>query len=513
MSGRGRWRAVMAAAVGMMAAAVAVASASEDVALWRLEGAVHALAVAGDRLVAAGRDGAGRAWFEIRAADDGRLSVRRRFADCTRCAFLDAVAVDHRRAVLVGSREERGTLESGWVALVDLDSGRVVRERTLDLAQPNRLSAVAYGFGKLLAAGSLLRNMGANVEPFVSEFEPESFTVGAEWPFPAILPRAALWVEVLAPESFLVGGWQVDAAGAGLGGWLARFTYKGEPVWRAALDREGALEASAAVVAPDGRLLVFGYGAAESLSDPARLRLGLGLRWFDLEEGAGEEGWRLSDPAVSRSAADAVARDHAVWLLASRRQGDRAPEEVELYRMAWGETPRLVRRLGDGERAMVPARLSMAEDGALWAGGWYRVEEGAEVGARGWLLRIDPLEAALELRLEPVAGDRVRAVVRNLGPVPLRVRALTDASVRLVDAEEAWSPLVGRVPGRPVDRIALDHFLELAPGDGAAVVLAVPDALRRARAVRALYSPDFAGAGVGRVLASAPLALEAEGRR
>ncbi len=502
-------RMLAAALIALWAMGTAAAAETWRVTdLVRFPDEVHVLVPTPAGLLAAGPGTDGRAWWAL--LDPATLAVGRRTSiDCLRCDFRDGAALGDGRVVLVGSWQEATTVPArGWVVVLDPRRGRRLAEATVGGGGPVRFHAVDTGFGRVLAVGEAGPAMGADAVGVAAVFRADGLVLEGEWPFEDVRPRSAQVARILGAEDFLAGGWSFEAAGAGLGGWLARFGFKGEPFWQRRFGDGDGFEPVA--VFPAGEVLRL-VGHAGLLTDR-------GVRFHPVFATVRrEDGTVLAvegpfDGVDRMVGAGLALEDGAVLLAVARDDGEGERGELLVHRP--GGRPQPVADLGDRGRPTVPVRLARDGDGVLYLAGWFRGED----PPRGWVARLVPAaEAATERALtEPLrlglvcaGAGRVRVVLENRGATPARVRPLTTTTVRLMPAAEAPRPgLVGAMPGRAPDPLAEGDRVTLAPGAALTVELPVPAG---AGVLRAVYSPDFAGHGLGRLLVSAPLRPGEEG--
>ena len=510
-----RWLGLLA----FIAAVPGAAATAEPTALLRFEGEVRVLLVSDTGLVVAGLGRDGRAWYAV--LDPRTLEVRtiHRFADCHRCALLGGTATDGGRVVLVGGRQETAqAVENGWIVVLDARTGGVLEERILE-APNGRFDAATWGHGKLLLSGEALHYMGARVDGWIVALDGASFAIEAEWPHEAQLPSAAVAGLVLGPEDFLAGGWAFDAASGRLGGWLERLTFKGEPVWRQSFRGESGFEVTRLLPQGRGQILALGH-AARVLGTEGRVRSALVLARIATETGTVAGLWRFEDDAHDRMAADALLRPGEIVLLASRTPAAGGPDEAEVVRFREGEGFASLFSWRDGGVATVPSAMARAPEGALLLAGWYRRGEG-ENGPRGWVARFAAASGGgagdahgLVLSLEPAAPGKIRVRLENRGAGPKRVRRLSAATVTLIPGDADLEPgLIGAMPGRPADPLGASDFVVLAPGERMELLLEVEPALMAGGSLRARYSPDFTGRGLGHLILSPPLELAPRGEK
>ncbi len=490
---------------------------AEEPELARFAGEVRIVLSLPEGILVAGPGAERKAWFAL-LDEDLAPRLEHRFADCGRCSLMAAADLGDGRILLAGARDARGNgVEEGWVVLVDGRSGEILGQRIVRPPAGGRFLAAAAGFGRLLLAGELFTDAGAGLDAWMVELDPRTLEPLDEWRFGGPLPDAAAAILPVAADAFLAAGWSFSAETGMLGGWVARFGADPRPAWKTLLEGETGFDVAALERAAEREVLALGH---ESRPDEASRSLLFDLRAvrLDLREGKLGVPLGLRDPAIDRMGIALLAGEAQALALASRRVHPDGPDALELFALSPADGFRSLHVWRDGERATVPAVMASAEDGSLLIGGWYRLEEGAQ-GPRGWLARFSglPLPAvrpgreALFLRLEPADGEGyLRVVLENRGMLPLEVRPLAPETVYWLPPGSDVPAQIGAMPGRPPDLLAEAARVTLPPGGRIEAVLRPKVAPGDLRGVRAAYSPDFPGRGIGRLIVSSPLSATGE---
>lgn len=469
-----------------------------------LDGQVRALAVADGVLVAAGPTPDGRAWYGL--FDPHTLTVRSiHRPSCHRCALLGAAAGGDGTVVLVGRRQDASTAPArGWVLRVDAASGAVRGETFVAGRGPVTLRAVDVADDAVLAGGEAEPAMGADAVGVAVLLRLPDLALQAEWPFEHAAPQTVQSVRILGPGDFLAGGWALDRTTALPAGWLARFGFKGEPFWRRTFPAADGPEV-VALLPKDTRVRVVGHRVAFD-----RDGLHFAPVTVAVEPAEGRIGRRsTAEDSESRMVGAAVSDGEAV--LAAVAVGRRGAERAGLLRLGkdGGETLSLAQVRG---RATLPAALVRLADGALVVGGWLRGDHAPQ----GWLARVvasadrGARDGEVPLRLElACSAQGLRVMLKNRSGEPVRVRPLRRETVRLLPAAAApRSGVIGAMPGRPPT--PPEPRVEIPAGGRLVLELPLP---AQEGPLRAVYSPDFAGYGLGRLLVSPPLDPERAGCR
>ncbi len=485
--------------------------------LARFAGEVRIVLPLASGVLVAGPGPERKAWLALLDSDlEPRFAHR--FADCGRCSLLAAARLGEERVVLAGARDERGDgVEEGWVVLVDARSGEILRQRIVRPPAGGRFLAAAAGFGRLLVAGEMFTDAGAGLDAWMVELDPGTLEPVDEWRFGGVLPDAAGAVLPVAADAFIAAGWSFSAETGMLGGWVARFGPDPQPLWKTLLDGETAFDMAALARLEDGDILAVGH---ESRPDSETRSLAFDLRAarLDARDGTLRDTAGLRDPAIDRMGVALLAGEPRALVLAARQAHPDGPDALELFALSPAAGFRPLHVWRDGEGATVPAAMAVAGEGSLLVGGWYRMEEGT-AGPRGWLARfsdlslpaVRPRRETLFLQLEPAAEEGyLRVVLENRGMAPLEVQPLAPETVYWLPPGAEPPAQIGAMPARPPDPLAEAGLVTLRPGGRLEAVLHPKVAPEELRGVRAAYSPDFPGRGIGRLIVSAPFRAPSE---
>ncbi len=484
-----------------------------DPELRRFPGEVRVLLPLDEEILVAGPGPAGKTWFALLDRNLGER-LRHVFEDCGRCSILGGTSVGEGRVLLAGSRDPRAEgLDEGWALLIDVATGDILRERLLRQPAGGRFLAAAAGYGRLLLAGEMFTDAGAGLDAWLMELDPRTLDPLDEWRLGGPLPDAAAAVLPVAGDAFLAAGWSFSAETGVLGGWIARFGPNPRPVWKTVLDGPQAFDVAGLLRIDGTSVLALGH---ESRPDEATRSLFFDLRAarIDIADGRLRELLALREPETDRMGVAMLAGAGTALALAMRQRHPDGPDAVELLSLSPTAGFRSLEVWRDGNRATAPSVMAGTGDGGLLIGGWYRPAEGEE-GPGGWLARF----AEAPLALDPPAGDlvlflegpdvegRLRVILENRGMTALEVVPLGPDSVYWLPPGEATPPAIGAMPGRPPEPVADVERILLAAG--ARLEASLPAPVEPA-GLRAAYSPDFTGRGLGRLVVSAPLPAAGE---